>query len=69
MEGACGYVVQDLASGEFLCPRDGDVGFTPRLREAGGFGDAEEACQAGLDHCDGAFDVVALVFVSRVMGH
>lgn len=69
MEGACVYVVQDLASGEFLCPRDGDVGFTPRLREAGGFGDAEEACQAGLDHCDGAFDVVALVFASRVMGH
>ncbi len=65
MDGAHVYVVQDLSSGEFLCPRDGDVGFTPRLREAGGFGDAEEACQAGLDHCDGAFDVVRLVFVDR----
>ncbi len=67
MTGAMVYVVQDLASGEFLCPRDGDVGFTPRLRDAGGFGDAEEACQAGLDHCDGAFDVLRLVFVDRVL--
>ena len=65
MEGAYVYVVQDLASGEFLCPGDGDVGFTPRLRDAGGFGDAEEAGQAGLDHCDGEFDVVRLVFVDR----
>lgn len=67
MTGAVVYVVQDLASGEFLCPRDGDVGFTSRLRDAGGFGDVEEASQAGLDHCDGAFDVLRLVFVDRVL--
>lgn len=67
MNGAVVYVVQDLGSGEFLCPRDGDVGFTARLRDAGAFGDAEEACQAGLDHCDGAFDVLRLVFVDRVL--
>jgi len=69
MSAASVYVVQDLASGEFLCPRDGDVGFTSRLREAGGFGDAEEAFQAGLDHCDGEFDVVSLVFVARNLTH
>lgn len=67
MSGAVVYVVQDLSSGEFLCARDGDVSFTPRLRDAGGFGDAEEAADAGLDHCDGAFDVVPLVFVVRLV--
>lgn len=67
MNGVVVYVVQDLGSGEFLCPRDGDVGFTPRLRDAGGFGEADEACQAGLDHCDGAFDVVSVVFVERAL--
>ncbi|KVN40165.1 hypothetical protein WT12_29465 [Burkholderia territorii] len=65
MDGAVVYVVQDLASGEFLRPCDGDVGFTPRLRDAGGFSDAEEASHAGVDHCDGPFDVVPLVFVAR----
>jgi hypothetical protein len=65
MSGAVVYVVQELSSGEFLCPVDGDVGRTPRLREAGGFGDVDEAHDAGVDHCDGPFDVVPLVFVSR----
>ena len=65
MSGAVVYVVQELSSGEFLCPADGDVSFTPRLRDAGGFGDADEAVHAGFDHCDGAFDVVPVVFVAR----
>lgn len=65
MSSAVVYVVQELSSGEFLCPSDGDVGFTARLRDAGGFGDAEEAMHAGVDHCDGAFDVVPIVFVGR----
>lgn len=65
MGGAVVYVVQELSSGEFLCPADGDVSFTPRLRDAGGFGDADEAVHAGCDHCDGAFDVVPVVFVAR----
>lgn len=67
MNGAVVYVVQDLSSGEFLCARDGDVSFTPRLKDAGGFGDADEAVHAGCDHCDGAFDVVPLVFIKRLM--
>ncbi|RDU96679.1 hypothetical protein [Trinickia dinghuensis] len=67
MSGAVVYVVQDLSSGEFLCPVDGDVGFTCRFREAGGFSDAEEATQAGVDHCDGPFDVVPVVFVGRML--
>lgn len=65
VSGAVVYVVQELASGEFLCPLDGDVSFTPRLRDAGGFGDADEAVHAGFDHCDGRFDVVALIFLRR----
>lgn len=65
MSGGVVYVVQELSSGEFLCPLDGDVSFTARLRDAGGFGDADEAVHAGCDHCDGQFDVVALVFVAR----
>lgn len=66
MDGAVVYVVQDLGSGEFLCPQDGDVSFTARLRFAGGFGDPGEAAAAGVDHCDGAFDVVPVVFASRL---
>ncbi|KVZ17632.1 MULTISPECIES: hypothetical protein [Burkholderia cepacia complex] len=66
MSGAVVYLVQELASGEFLRPLGGDVSFTPRLRDAGGFGDADEAVHAGFDHCDGRFDVVAVVFVGRV---
>lgn len=56
------YVVQERESGEFLCPRDGDVGRTVRLLDAGRFGDFEEAAQAGKDHCDGEYDVVPLIF-------
>ena len=67
MSGAVVFVVQDLSSGEFLRPADGDVGFTSRFRDAGGFGDAEEAMQAGVDHCDGPFDVVPVVFVARLV--
>ncbi|CAB3762428.1 hypothetical protein [Paraburkholderia humisilvae] len=66
MNGAVVYVVQELLSGEFLCPADGDVSFTPRLRDAGGFGDADEAVHAGRDHCDGPFDVVPVIFLRRV---
>ncbi|MBJ9655358.1 hypothetical protein CA830_08830 [Burkholderia multivorans] len=65
MSGVVVFVVQELSSGEFLRPVDGDVGFTARLRDAVGFGDAEEATHAGVDHCDGAFDVVPVVFVGR----
>ncbi|PRF52152.1 hypothetical protein C6Q11_10660 [Burkholderia multivorans] len=65
MDGGVVFVVQELSTGEFLCPADGDVSFTPRLRDAGGFGDIDEAVYAGCDHCDGPFDVVALVFVVR----
>jgi len=65
MSGAVVFLVQDLGSGEFLCPDSGDVSFTTRLRDAGGFGDWDEAVHAGCDHCDGAFDVLPLVFVNR----
>ncbi|ABN82465.1 Uncharacterised protein [Burkholderia pseudomallei] len=62
MEGGVVYVVQDLVSGGFLRPDSGDVGRTDRLRDAVGFDDVSEAYEAGVDHCDGAFDVVPLIF-------
>ncbi|WP_431821713.1 hypothetical protein [Burkholderia sp. F1] len=65
MDGRVVYVVQDLVSGGFLRPDAGDVGRTDRLRDAGGFEDIGEAHEAGIDHCDGAFDVVALIFFNR----
>ncbi|KVM97244.1 hypothetical protein WJ63_33305 [Burkholderia pyrrocinia] len=63
MDSRVVYVVQDLVSGGFLRPDSGDVGRTDRLRDAGGFEDIGEAYEAGIDHCDGSFDVVPLIFV------
>jgi len=42
----------------YLCPKDGDVGYTPDLADAGTFGSAEEATEAGRDHCDPGFVVM-----------
>jgi len=55
------FVVQEVNSGLFLCPCGGDVGFTHRLREAGTFDSREDAVVTAVDHCDEAFDVVAVV--------
>lgn len=55
------YVVQERESGLFLCPHTGDVGFTNRLVEAGTFDTREDAFETAADHCDEAFDVVAVV--------
>lgn len=35
-----------------VCPKDGDVGYTPNLAEAAEFEKEEEANQASHDHCD-----------------
>lgn len=59
------YVVQDLVSGYFLRPDSGDVGQTERLRDAVGFEDIGAAYEAGIDHCDGSFDVVPLIFIPK----
>lgn len=45
------YIVQDAETFEFLCPRDGDVGFTGFFSEAGHFTDAESAYETGADYC------------------
>ncbi|MDF3831824.1 hypothetical protein P3W85_02465 [Cupriavidus basilensis] len=58
--GAVVFVVQEVDSGMFLCPYSGDVGFTHRLKEAGTFESREEAFETASDHCDEAFDVVAV---------
>ena len=54
------FVVQEVDSGLFLCPLSGDVGFTHRLKEAGTFDSREDAFETACDHCDEAFDVVAI---------
>jgi len=41
--GRVAFVVQDLQSYLFLCPQDGDVGYTPSLHTAGHFEGYEEA--------------------------
>lgn len=51
-------IVQDLESGLFLAPVDGDVGFVHRLKEAGGFDSYEDAIEAMQDHCSHGADIL-----------
>lgn len=51
-----GWIVRSGDS--YLCPKDGDVGYTTDLAEAGTFGSVEEAMDAGRDHCDPGFVVM-----------
>lgn len=37
------YIIQDADSGLFLCPYDGDVGYTKLITDAGRFYDLESA--------------------------
>jgi hypothetical protein len=51
------WIVQDADSGLFLCPYQGDVGFTKLLREAGRFVDAESAVETARDFLGNQFHV------------
>ncbi|MGT2457790.1 hypothetical protein ACU4GI_33350 [Cupriavidus basilensis] len=51
-----GWIVR--SDGDYLCPKDGDVGFTADLAEAGAFDTEEEAREAGRDHCDPGYVVM-----------
>ena len=51
------YVVQSLNSGDFLCPYEGDVGFTPYLYRAGFFYDREEAVSTAIEEIGHNFNV------------
>lgn len=51
------WIVQDADSGLFLCPYQGDVGFTKLLREAGRFDDAESAVETARDFLGNQFHV------------
>ena len=53
----CVYVVQSLNSGDFLCPYEGDVGFTPYLYRAGFFYDREEAVSTAIEEIGHNFNV------------
>lgn len=43
------YIVQSLNTFEFLCPYEGDVGFTPYLNCAGHFLEMEQARETALE--------------------
>lgn len=51
------WIVQDSDTGLFLCPYEGDVGFTKLLREAGRFYDGESAVETALDFLGNQFIV------------
>lgn len=59
MEPNCtrrGWIVR--TGEDYLFPKDGDVGYTANLAEAGEFETEVEAIQAGHDHCDPGFVVM-----------
>lgn len=52
------YIVQDLETGEFLCPDPlGGVTTTMYIKQAGQFETYEEAFDLAKDEIDGAFSV------------
>lgn len=51
-----GWIVR--SGDDYLCPKDGDVGYTANLIDAGTFDTDEEATEAGRDHCDPGFVVM-----------
>ncbi|NMG45549.1 hypothetical protein GPA22_17685 [Aromatoleum toluvorans] len=42
------YIVQDRETGQFVCPRLGDVGLCVLFQDAGRFETADEAREAGV---------------------
>lgn len=58
------WIVQDKESCLFLTPKDGDVGYTPYLTEAGHFDSAAAAYETAADCCDTGF-MVFPCFLSR----
>lgn len=51
------WIVQDRASHLFLMPKDGDVGYTPFINEAGYFEEAQAAIETANDWCDDGYIV------------
>jgi hypothetical protein len=51
------FIVQDQESHFFLCPHDGDVGFTEWAHEAGRFDALDEAQETASLHCHEGFFV------------
>lgn len=56
------FIVQDKESANFLCPYEGDVGFTQFAHEAGRFDALDEAEETAALHCHEGF------YVTRVVG-
>lgn len=59
------YIVQDRETALFLCPQDGDVGYTQWLNEAGRFDDQESAFETATYHCGEGFIVSAFLEIQR----
>lgn len=50
------YIVQDLDSGEFLCPDiDGGIANTAFIKQAGKYDDLQDAIDAGVEEIGGQF--------------
>lgn len=56
------FIVQDAESNCFLCPIEGDVGYTQWAHEAGRFDALDEAEDTAALHCFAGF------FVTKVLG-
>lgn len=56
------FIVQDAESKFFLCPHDGDVGYTQWVHEAGRFDALDEAEDTAAQNCFSGF------YVTKVIG-
>lgn len=62
------FIVQCTDSGLFLCPYEGDVGYTKLLRDAGRFYDADAAFETAMFNLGPNF-VVTQFFEHVQSGH
>jgi len=55
------FIVQDRESAQFLCPEEGDVGFTMWVDRAGRFGNEEEASETAIHCCSEGFIIFSFI--------
>lgn len=61
------YIVQDLETGEFLCPDPlGGVTTTMYIKQAGHFDDYQDALEAGKDEISGAFSIFSFFLEQQI---
>lgn len=62
------WVAQDTDTGLFLCPQDGDVGFTKLLKDAGRFTDPEAAVETAVFVLGNQFSVTGFFEETKERG-